>query len=36
MKNQFDKLAKKSCDPKLNWKAYWDILKNLLPTRKKI
>ena len=27
-KNCFDNFAEKLCDPKLNWKAYWGILKS--------
>ena len=33
-KNYFDNLAEKLCDPKLNWKAYWSILKSFTNWKK--
>ena len=33
-KNYFDNLAEKLCDPKLNWKACWNILKYFTNCKK--
>ena len=33
-KNYFDNLAEKLCDPKLNRKAYWSILKSFINWKK--